>query len=87
MQAFRQGYMDAQGPSGLLEHFVHVVVPCESKWNVSAVSGGGHLGLAQFSASSWERAGGGDWRDPYQQGANVARWSNMTTPSEQWSCW
>lgn len=84
---FRRGYLDAGGDLNLLRHFTSVVIPCESGWNPLAVSNGGHLGLVQFAAGSWRAAGGGDWRDPYQQGANTARWAAMTTPSEQWSCW
>jgi hypothetical protein len=84
---FIRGYTDAAGDMQLLGHFLDVVIPCESRWDVGAVSAGGHLGLVQFAADSWAKAGGGDWRSAYQQGANTARWARMTTPSEQWSCW
>lgn len=59
----------------------------ESGGDPYAMSAWGHLGMAQFDPASWEGAGGGDWTDPYQQGANVARWSAITVPSEQWACW
>ena len=84
---FIQGYRDSSGYPAWESHFVLEVIPCESHWNTFAVSPAGHLGLAQFEVRSWEKAGGGDWTDPYQQGANVARWSSMTNPATQWSCW
>lgn len=96
--AFIAGYRDAGGNPVYLEHFLNVVIPCESGWQPSAVSSGGHLGLAQFSERSWAVSGGGDWRDAHQQGANVARWVALTidaaSPGEreyvklqQWSTW
>jgi hypothetical protein len=51
------------------------------------VSPAGHLGLAQFAAATWARAGGGDWISAYQQGVNVARLLRLATPASQWSCW
>lgn len=84
---FIAGYRDAGGPEALLSHFLEVVIACESTWRVDAVSPGGHLGLAQFAPDSWAKAGGGDWTDAYQQGANTARWVGLTNPADQWSCW
>jgi hypothetical protein len=82
---FIRGYQEAGGAPALLDHFLNVVIPCESGWQVNP--GGYHLGLAQFAPDSWAAAGGGDPFDAYQQGANTARWAKMTVPSEQWSCW
>src|SRR3990167_2434015 len=49
LDAFLQGYRDGDGNPSWEDHFVNVVVPCESTWNPYAVSDGGHLGLAQFT--------------------------------------
>jgi len=57
---------------------VNVVVPCESSWRLDPL--GYYLGLAQFHPDTWERAGGGDYRDPYLQGDHVAVWSNLVDP-------
>ena len=84
---FVQGYRDAGGPPELEAHFLERVIPCESGWDTYAVSPYGHRGLAQFARDSWVKAGGGDWRDAYQQGANVARWVMLTEPATQWACW
>ena len=87
IERFILGYREADGADALLEHFLRVVIPCESRWNPLVVSEGGHMGLAQFHPDSWAKAGGGDPFDAYQQGANVARWAAMTDPASQWSCW
>jgi len=80
--AFIRGYRDGGGNSEWEEHFVNVVIPCESKWDVNVVNSmSGAKGIAQFIDSTWAAAGGGDWRDPYQQGRNVASWSSMVDPS------
>ena len=65
-----------------------VVVPCESEWRLDPP--GYYLGLAQWEPGTWELAGGGDYRDPYQQGFNVAVWSNRVDPAGDggWKdCW
>ena len=73
---FARGYADAGGPPELIDHLVYNVIPCESGWQVEPPYSG-FLGLAQFHPDTWARAGGGDWRDPYQQGANVATWIRL----------
>ena len=84
---FLQGYRDMGGPPDLEAHFIERVIPCESNWDVQAISPSGHLGLAQFTQDSWDKAGGGDWTNAYQQGANTARWVRLTNPAQQWQCW
>lgn len=92
---FIQGFLDAGGPTWALEHFLSVVIPCESGWQPGAVSPGGHLGLVQFAEESWLKVsttadwatGLTDWSNPYHQGVNTAVWFSHTTPSSQWSCW
>lgn len=91
-EQFAAGYTAAGGNDRWREHLLDVVIPCESGWDPLAVSPAGHLGLAQFAADSWQRAGGGDWRDPYTQGRNTAVWVALTIdrgadPRVQWSCW
>lgn len=75
-EAFRAGYLAAGVGVGHLEAFVCRIVPCESSWWASAVSSGGHLGLAQFAPSTWNgvasRTGRWDWMSPYDQGFNSA---------------
>src|SRR5690606_3567247 len=90
--AFVRGYRDGGGNEAYLDHFTEVVIPCESGWNPHAQSPAGHKGLAQFSTASWAKSGGGDWRDPYQQGLNTARWVALTIDAGasklgQWSTW
>jgi hypothetical protein len=87
--AFVAGYQAGGGPPELLDHFLYVVIPCESGWRLDPP--GYHRGLAQFAPDSWERAAAltGCWAyaDAYCQGLNVGVWSQITTPSEQWGCW
>ena len=88
---FRRGYLAAGVAGQWLDHFLSVVIPCESRWNTLAVSPGGHLGLVQFAPASWSTVaritGYQDWRRAFDQGFNAARWASMTTPSNQWACW
>ena len=87
--AFVAGYQAGGGPSEPLDHFLYVVIPCESGWRLNPP--GYHRGLAQFAPDSWERVAAltGCWAyaDAYCQGKNVGVWSQITTPSEQWGCW
>jgi hypothetical protein len=42
----------------------------------------------QFLPSTWHSVGGGDWYDPWQQGANTARLIERANPATQWPvCW
>lgn len=85
---FVRGYRDAGGRPAWEERFVSVVIPCESGWRLDPL--GFYLGLAQWHPDTWERAGGGDYRDPWQQGHNVAAWSNIVDPASTggWQgCW
>lgn len=86
---FIAGYRDSGGPEDKLEHIVTRVIPCESSGNPYAVSPAGpYYGLMQFVGATWRAAGGGDWADPYQQGANTAWLLGKANPSTQWPvCW
>lgn len=87
---FFRGYREAGGRAEYEGHLAGVV-NCESRWDRFAVSAGGHLGLAQFAADSWEKAasisGLYEWQSAYAQGYNVAVWISLTNPATQWSCW
>jgi hypothetical protein len=89
MDQFIEGYRAAGGPEGYLDRIVTRVIPCESGGNPSAYSSAGPFyGLMQFHGPTWAAMGGGDWRDPYQQGANTARLVQRANPAYQWPvCW
>lgn len=86
---FIAGYRDAGGAEGHLNRIVNRVIPCESSGNPHAYSTVGPFwGLMQFLPATWNAVGGGDWRDPYQQGANTARLIARANPATQWPvCW
>lgn len=84
---FDRGFLDAGGSIYVLPR-VHRTMRCESSGDPYAVGSGLYLGLMQFHPRTWTAAGGGDWRDPYQQGANTARLIAMANPAYQWPvCW
>ena len=89
IEQFIAGYRAAGGPEVHLNRIVTRVIPCESGGNPSAVNRGGpYYGLMQFSAATWRSMGGGDWFDPYTQGANTARLLARANPATQWPvCW
>lgn len=89
MERFVGGYIDAGGPVAHLSRVVTRVIPCESGGNPSAYSSAGPFyGLMQFLGSTWSAMGGGDWRDPYQQGVNTAKLVQRANPATQWPvCW
>ncbi len=86
---FIAGYRAAGGPEAHLNRIVTRVIPCESGGNTHAVNRGGpYYGLMQFMGATWNAVGGGDWFDPYQQGANTARLVVRANPATQWPvCW
>jgi hypothetical protein len=86
---FIAGYRAAGGPEAHLNRIVTRVIPCESGGNPSAVNRAGpYYGLMQFVASTWNAVGGGNWFDPYTQGANTARLLARANPATQWPvCW
>jgi hypothetical protein len=88
-EQFAEGYSAAGGPESLLPHILNRVIPCESNYNPFAVNWRGpYYGLMQFSGATWNRAGGGDWFNPWQQGANTARLVLVARPASQWPyCW
>jgi hypothetical protein len=88
-ERFVSGYVDAGGAAGHLERILHRVIPCESGGDVHAYSRvGPFYGLMQFLGGTWNTVGGGDWRDPYMQGANTARLLARANPATQWPvCW
>lgn len=88
-ERFVSGYVDAGGSTTHLERILHRVIPCESTGNPEAYSRvGPFYGLMQFMMSTWNAVGGGDWRDPYMQGANTARLLARANPATQWPvCW
>lgn len=45
---------------------------------------GPFYGLMQFAGPTWDAMGGGDWRDPYQQGVNTAKLWRAASPANQW---
>lgn len=84
---FDRGFLEAGGAPALLPRIARVRY-CESSDVPTIVGGGLYLGLMQFHPRTWTAAGGGDWRDPYQQGANTARLIAMANPASQWPvCW
>lgn len=94
VSSFLAGYdaFDRGNPAWWREHFVTVVIPCESSWRLDPP--GAYLGLAQFDPRTWAQAaevtGYTDWRDPYHQGVNVAYWASVVDPSGYggwWECW
>lgn len=89
VEAFAAGYRAAGGAEGYLERILYRVIPCESTWNTHAVNHAGPFyGLMQFMPATWNAVGGGDWFDPYQQGANTARLLVRANPATQWPvCW
>ncbi len=89
LQAFAAGYQDAGGNPAHLERILARVIPCESGGNPAAYNPAGPFyGLMQFLDSTWAAVGGGDWRDPYTQGANTARLLARANPATQWPvCW
>jgi hypothetical protein len=90
---FTRGYRDGGGPPEYEEHFVSVVIPCESGWQLDPV--GYHAGLAQFAPSTWSKCAaanpGADYRSPWWQGYCVAWWVNQGVDpagTGGWaSCW
>ena len=77
---FARGYEDAGGPTALLDHFIHVVIPCESGWDLDP--SGAHVSAAQFSPDTWARARrtpDADSTDPYEVGFAVGSWLRMIT--------
>jgi hypothetical protein len=90
IELFIAGYVATGGPQQHLDRLVHRVIPCESAGNPRAFSAlGPYYGLLQFLPSTWYSAGGGDWFDPWQQGANTARLLlREPNPASQWPvCW
>lgn len=78
------GYRDGGGHEDWLP-LAMCIIGQESTWNPSALNvSGPYYGLGQFLMSTWNSAGGGDWRDPYTQGLNFARNWNKSKPSTQW---
>lgn len=76
-QAFLDGYRAGGGDPAWEEHLIDVL-QCESEWVLDPP--GVHLGLAQFSEDTWEKAKcspGADYRDAWEQGCAVARWMAM----------
>lgn len=83
---FIRGYRDGDGDEALLDHFLAVVVPCESGWiptnkNVEDDSEPaiGHRGLTAFSEATWQAMMRADVPylpyvyDPYWHGMAAAR--------------
>lgn len=90
---FVAGYEQAQGDPNYLGAAL-VTVYCESRWILDP--GGAHLGLAQFTQDSWEKARRAPDADPYdafEQGWAVARWISLIYPTHPkslagWAyCW
>lgn len=90
---FVAGYEAVGGDSNLLGEALSMVY-CESRW--VADPGGAHLGYAQFTQGSWEkarRAPDANPYDAYEQGWAVARWISLIYPmppksSAGWAvCW
>jgi hypothetical protein len=86
---FVAGYRAAGGPEHHLSRIIHRVIPCESTGNPRAFNRvGPFYGLMQFLPSTWYAVGGGNWFDPWQQGANTARLLHVANPATQWPvCW
>lgn len=86
---FSAGFRSVGGSEDALRNILYRVIPCESGYRVDAVNPAGpYWGLMQFLPATWEIAGGGDWQDPRQQGANTARLLQSRTPQTQWPhCW
>lgn len=91
-QQFIDGYTAAGVAQQWLDHFLYVVVPCESGWIVNP--GGYHYGLCQFDPGTWNTVAGisdcWDYFSPYCQGFNAAIWSSMIDPGSTagWPwCW
>jgi len=93
--AFVAGYRDGGGNPAWEEHFLNVVIPCESRWSWTPSEEAKHLSVAQFHPDSWRRAaahtGLADPAKLYDVGANVAWWSShITSPGGTggWpACW
>lgn len=88
-EQFASGFRSVGGSESTLQHLMDTVIPCESSWNTNAYNPAGPFyGLLQFLPPTWRGVGGGDWFDPWQQGANAARLLQSSTPSSQWPhCW
>ena len=86
---FAAGYIAALGPPKYLEHILASVIACESGYNLRAFNPAGpYYGLMQFLPATWERMGGGDWADPWQQGHNTGVLLRSAYPQTQWPvCW
>jgi hypothetical protein len=89
IELFIDGYRAAGGNEAYLDRIVTRVIPCESGGVPTIVNRSGPFyGLMQFSPSTWAATGGGDWFDPWQQGANTARLVAMANPAHHWPiCW
>ena len=85
---FRLGFTDAGGTPDMAEHFIHVILPCESAGNQP----GGRIdwtpgnkeyrSAAQFHPQSWKRVERETGRrlrfeDPYDVGTAVAVWLRL----------
>ena len=79
-QQFREGYLAEGGTPAWLEHFVNVVLPCESSY-WGAYYDNGYVSRAQFDRGSWARSvehtSLADPTDPFHVGVNVAYWSGV----------
>lgn len=86
--AFTAGYLAAGGNGNLLPRVLRTMM-CESEGKPRAYNAAGpYYGLMQFSETTWQSVGGGDWFDPYTQGANTARLMARANPATQWPvCW
>lgn len=85
---FYAGWHDGGAPYS--DAHIYDVVDCESTWRT--VTGGYYLGLGQFAPKTWVDAasitGLWDWTSPYHQGYNMAVWSTVSDPGQQWPvCW
>ena len=77
---FLEGYRHGGGESQWEEHLMDVI-QCESSWRLDPP--GIHLGLAQFTPRTWEKARcsiDADYRNPFDQGCAVARWMRKIKP-------
>lgn len=88
--AFFRGYRDAGGIYP--EAHILAVMQCEHGWQTD--SPGYYYGIAQFAPGTWEnvslKTGRFDYSSPYDQGFNVAVWSQLVDPGSRagWPiCW
>jgi Transglycosylase SLT domain len=76
---------------GVSEGWLRRITFCESRWQPWVTSRGGHMGIAQFSARTWNwmstQAGWGGY-SPYDPWAalHVLAWALSHGMSGHWSC-